>query len=792
MSRPAVSEGLPVRRQVALSAYWFSLNFESASLLTIVIPAALDRLAFHAHTTTLAQLAVVGSLVAMVLPPMAGAISDRIHRRGGQRRSMLLWGTLVNVLGLLGMLSAGSVLSLAGGFLVAILGQNVAGAAYQAMMPDIVPKESWGLASGYMGVASLLGTIGGLAIAGIFPPAAVYCVMALVAVLGGSYSAGAARGEETLAPVPVVRAKVRDRRDFFLVFLARFFVMFGQTLLMTFILYFFQDVLHVQSPKGSTALIAGLAMLGAVLSSIVLGNFSDRSDRPGIVFLATIPMAIAAGGFGLYSNMHWIFLFAILYGVGYGAYLSVDWALALDAIPDLSNVARDLGIWGIASNLPAVLAPAAGGVLLARALTPAMGYRELFLVTGGVTLLGAIVVLFVRTARRASFADIGLRLGVSLLLFIYVRVAYRVRIEGRLPRDRGATLVVANHAHDLEGMVLPVCLQWQGRLSQPVYSAGSERLFEPGFLATRAPDFLRPVLAGVHLGKILSHLGVRPIENMPRSRPFVGLAYAVWLWHGNLQFRDVFTADTLLTLGIPGSARLRHAWRAGFLQAAQTVLPFTTLRAPYRAEVRADVRGRIEGQIDALADILDDGGTLYLTPEGRYTENGELSRLRESLVRLVPHAENVVLSALSYDPFNPGRLRLLVRLLEAGPGPDLRRKLVAARPVTVSQVVAAVLVKREGGITRDEVVQLAAELVRDLGGGVALAPEIREDPRPAVRKAIQCMLRRGILREAGGCLCVTEKRGDERFPGVTDMLSYQAAQFEETRLAGGRVPTSLA
>ena len=791
MSRPAVSEGLPVRSHVALSAYWFSLNFESASLLTIVIPAALDRLALHAHTTTLAQLAVVGSFVAMVLPPLAGAVSDRIHRRGGQRRSMLLWGTLVNVIGLLGMLSAGSVASLAGGVLVAILGQNVSGAAYQAMMPDIVPKESWGLASGYMGVASLLGTIGGLAIAGIFTPEAVYCVMAMVAVLGGVCSAGVARGEEAVALVPGVRAKMRSRRDFILVFLARFFVMFGQTLLMTFILYYFQDVLHVHSPKGSTALIAGAAMLGAVLSSIVLGNFSDRSDRPGIVFFATIPMAIAAGGFGIYSDMHWIFFFAILYGIGYGAYLSVDWALALDAIPDLSRVARDLGTWGIASNLPAVLAPAAGGVLLARALTPAAGYRELFLVTGGVTLLGAIVVLFVRTARRASFADIGLRLGVSLLLFVYVRIAYRVRIEGGLPRDRGATLVVANHAHDLEGMVVPVCLQWQGRLSQPVYSAGSERLFEPGFLATRGPGLLRPVLAGVHLGKILSHLGVRPIENMPRFRPLVGFAYAAWQRYGNLLIRDVFNADTLLALGIPGSARLRDTWRARFLRVAQTVLPFTALKAPYRAELRADVRGRIEEQIDALADILDHGGTLYLTPEGRYTENGELSRLREALVRLVPHAENVVLSALSYDPFNPGRLRLLVRLVDVGPGLDLRRKLVVARPVTVSQLVATVLVNKEGGITRNEVEQQVAELVRDLRGKVALAPDIREAPRPAVRSAIRYMLRRGFLREAGGRLFVTEKRGDERFPGVADMVSYQAAQFAETRLAGERVPTTL-
>ena len=779
-----------MRRQVALSAYWFSLNFESASLLTIVIPAALDRLAFQAHTSTLARLAVLGSVVAMLLPPLAGTVSDRIHHRGGQRRPMLLWGTAINVLGLLWMMQSPNVASLTGGFLVAILGQNIAGAAYQAMMPDIVPRESWGLASGYMGVASLLGTVGGLAIAGVFSPPVAYLAMAVVGVAGGVYSSSAARGEELVVHEFVAKPKIRRRSDFILVFSARFLVMFGQTLLMTFVLYFFQDVLHVSSPQGSTALVAGAAMLGAVIASIVLGNFSDRSDRPGIVFFATIPMALAAGGFGLLENAHWIFLFGMLYGVGYGAYLSVDWALALDAIPDLSNVARDLGVWGIASNLPAVLAPAAGGILLAQAVGPAAGYRELFLVTGGVTLLGAFVVLFVRTQRRASFADIGLRLFVSGILYVYVRLAYRVSISGRLPRRRGATLVVSNHAHDLEGMVLPVCLQWQGRLSQPLYSAGSERLFEPGFLATRAPAFLRPFLARIHVGKILSHLGVRPIENMPRTRPFVGLAYAVWQRRGNLPFAEVFTPETLAALGLPADGRLRDAWRPRCLRAAQTVLPFTALREPYRKEMRAGVRERIEGQIDGLTALLDGGGTLYLTPEGRYTEDGALSRLRESMVRLLPHAENVVLSAVAYDPFAPGRLRLLVRLVPLRSGIELRRQLLAARAVTVSQIVATVLLQAEGPLAALRAQTEAASLIAHLPEGAALAPDLQRSAARSVRRALRALEARGTVRATGAGFLLTDRRADPRFDGVEDMVGYQAAHFRETvaALQGLRPP----
>ncbi len=792
MSRPAASEPLPVRRQVALSAYWFSLNFESASLLTIVIPATLDRLAFQNHVSMLWRIAAIGSVVAMLLPPFAGAFSDRVHRRGGQRRPMLLWGTLVNVLGLFWMLSAGSVLSLGGGFLLAIIGQNFAGAAYQAMMPDIVPRDSWGLASGYMGVASLLGTIGGLAIAGIFPSGVAYWAMAVVAVLGAVYSASAAHGEEAVRREAAARATIRNRRDFILVFAARFCVMFGQALLMTYALYFFQDDLHVASPQASTALLGGLALVGAVLSAFVLGNLSDRSDRPGIVFFASIPMAIAAGGFGLMENVHWIFLFAILYGVGYGAYLSVDWALALDSIPDLSNVARDLGVWGIASNLPAVLAPVAGGIILTQVLAPAVGYRDLFLLTGAVTLLGAIVVLFVRTQRRTSFAETAFRLTVSLLLFVYVRIAYRVSIDGRLPRHRGSTLVVSNHAHDLEGMVLPVCLQWQGRLSQPVYSAGSERLFEPGFLATRGPRPLQPLLAWVHLGWILRHLGVRPIENMPRSRPLVGLAYAVWQRHGDLPVGEVFTKDVLLQLGIGASSlRLRDVWRRRLLGVAQEMLPFTALKEPYRGEIRAGVRQRVEGQIDVLTAILDQGGTLYLTPEGRYTEDGALGRLRESLMRLLPHADNVVLSGVSYDPFAPGRLRLLVRLVPLRSGLDLSRQLKAARTVTVSQIIAATLLAQDAPTGVAEIVRQALERLRGIEGKAAIAADLRRNPDSSVRRALAAMLERGILQLEGGAMTLSGRHKDPRFDGVQDMVRYQAAQLQETLEASQALPAVL-
>ena len=785
MSEQRTTDLVPLRTQIALSAFWFSLSFQGTALLTIVIPQALDGLARGDHTLVLSRLAVLGAVIAMALPPIAGAMSDAVRRHGGQRRPMLLWGAGIDVLGIFIIAEASNLYLLAGGFLIMVLGQNLAGAAYQAMMPDMIPRDQWGAASGYIGVFRLLGTIFGLGVAGFASTQVTYWAMALTAMAGAVYSASVMYDQNGDAQ-PRARARIRNRRDFSLVFAARFAVMFGQTLLMTYAFYFFQDVMHAQSPQGSTAIFAGLAMVGAVASSLVLGFVSDRSDRPGIVALAGIPMAVAVGGFALYPDANLLLLYACLYGLGWGAYLSVDWALALDSIPDLANVARDLGIWGIASNLPQVIAPAVGGWLILHFATRFEGYRALFLVAGGVTLLGSLIVLGVRSRRRRARPSIPLQALVALILRIYVRCKFRVSVLGRLPRRRGATLVVGNHGHPMEGVVVPPLLFWMSSPRHRVYIAGSERIFEPGFLADRGAGPMGRLLAGVSVGRVVAALGVRPIENMTRSRPFTSLAYEVYRRHGDLPLAEVFTEDALgdLKLDAWPSLRLRDAWRARLLGAAQRQLTFSALREPYRTEVRSGLRPRVEGQLRDLSELLRGGATLYLTPEGRYTDDGRMARFRAAFPTLLDHAQGVYLAATSYDTFQPGRMRLWLRLVPLGRGADARTELMARRPVTASQVLARALHSAAAPLTQSELEGSAQRILGALPLGAFIAPDLVRDPRRTLRRTLGHMLRIGLLAQsADGRLTPQDRLGDPRFPHVADMVSFHDAHLAETEQA---------
>lgn len=390
------------RDQSLLNAYWIPLNFQGSALLAIAVPAAL--LKFHSgqgHTQLFAILVSVVAAISILVPPPVGALSDHLRQRGGHRRTFILLGTALNAVGLVWLAFTGTLWAFTAALIVAVIGQSISTASYQALIPEVVPREHWGTSAGYQGVASLLGAVAGLAVASIASPEATFLWSALVVALGGV----------TVALTPEGRwaepehVHVSDWRNFAVVFTSRFFTLTGLTLLATFVLYFFRDVQKVDNPSVSTGLFGILALGGAIVTAFLTGVLSDRMPRKHIMALAAIPMALAGLGFAIAPQPQYLIVYALLFGLGYGAFLSVGWAIAIDSVPQMRDVARDLGIWGIASGLPTIIAPIAGGWLLARYASPLEGYRMLFLLAGLFFALGGAAVLGVRERARASRSE---------------------------------------------------------------------------------------------------------------------------------------------------------------------------------------------------------------------------------------------------------------------------------------------------------------------------------------------------------------------------------------------------
>lgn len=445
----AVPDAAPLsaRQHIVLSTFWFSLNFQSAALLPVVIPTQIllfvspGAVGDAQQATFLGWFAALGTVVAVVAQPATGLLSDRTRGPLGRRRPYIAIGGALLLLGAFELAAARALVGFALGFLVMQLGGSVATAAYQGLVPDLVPAEQRGTTSGYIGLMTILGNVGSLAVAGILFGQVTSGVGAgaliergagwYYALSGLVLSAGLAvtllRVHETpLAERediaddggigPSVRPSWRTRlartwldpwrhRNFTWVFLTRGAVMMGLALFMTFIGYYFANVAHVPSFALATAVIALLALLGAASSALFLGVLSDRIGRVPLVCASTACMALAALAFVVAPDRVPLWPLGIVFGVGYGAYSSVDWALAIDALPSPRAAGKDMGLWSISTTLPAVLAPPLGGLVIAAASgfgALALGYRLVFALAVLFFVLGAACILFVRERPRGG------------------------------------------------------------------------------------------------------------------------------------------------------------------------------------------------------------------------------------------------------------------------------------------------------------------------------------------------------------------------------------------------------
>jgi MFS family permease len=95
-----------------------------------------------------------------------------------------------------------------------------------------------------------------------------------------------------------------------------------------------------------------------------------------------------------------------IFGIGYGAYTSVDWALATDVLPNMDDAAKDMGLWHMALTIPQFLATPVAGKLLdtfqgvgRTTGRPNLGYTVIFSLAVVYFLLGTIFVRKVKKAR---------------------------------------------------------------------------------------------------------------------------------------------------------------------------------------------------------------------------------------------------------------------------------------------------------------------------------------------------------------------------------------------------------
>jgi len=412
-------DGAPRRRlrlsdHLFISVYWFALNFHWMPMLSVIVSThILTLVPEYEKARVLGYVMAMGAFVAMIVQPLAGAASDRCTHSLGRRRPFVVAGTLGNCLALMAMAYAPGLWPFAIAFFFVQMMNNISGGAYQGLIPDLVPEEERGKASGFMGLMTMLGSIVSIVICGVMVEAGLlvhtYWLIAGVLIAGMLLTLYGVR-ERPLETTPPFEWRsflrqfwVDPRRfpDFAWVWVTRALVMLGFYTLLEFLNYYLRDVLGMTNFVGATAQVSALVLVGATLSTFVSGSLSDRAGRRLLVCVAGLLMGTTALAFLLTDSFGVVLAFGVVFGLGYGAYISVDWALAVDVLPSAGTAGKDLGIWSIAVTLPQVIAPLVGGQIIhyGNQWGPGLGYRAVYLTAFLYIACGAVLVWRIRRAR---------------------------------------------------------------------------------------------------------------------------------------------------------------------------------------------------------------------------------------------------------------------------------------------------------------------------------------------------------------------------------------------------------
>lgn len=376
--------------------------------LVVTLALKLDALVGDGAPDSLALVAGLGALVAMVGNPLFGRLSDRTTSPAGMRRPWMVVGLVGGSLGTLMVAVAPNVGFVLLGWCLAQLFLNAVLAALLAVLPDQVPARQRGYVSGVLGVCLPVASVAGTYLVKVFSPHHLPMFLAPCAV-GGSLVLWFAWRLDDRRLEPGSRpawswgelARTFSIRltggDFRWAFSSRFLFVLAYAFLTTYEAFYLLN--HLGSPDddvpGQVFLATLLQSTLVIAASLAGGPLSDRTGRRKVfVMAASAVFGVAMLGLALTTQLGGFYAALAVSGLGLGLYVAVDLALVVDVLPDPASRGKDLGVFNIAGALPYSIAPA-----VAPAILVVGSYSALYAVASVCAFAGALAIRPVRGVR---------------------------------------------------------------------------------------------------------------------------------------------------------------------------------------------------------------------------------------------------------------------------------------------------------------------------------------------------------------------------------------------------------
>lgn len=393
---------------LVLNAYWVGLSFMWNALHPIILPAVLlNYVPDEKKNTYLGLLTFLGLVIAMIVQPLSGALSDGWKSRFGRRRPLIVFGTLFDFVFLSVLAWAGGLVWLFIGYIGLQLSSNIAHGPLQGLLPDHVPQTQLGVASSLKTFMDMLSLVIASLLAGRLlnsvtrdPTTIMLVVIGLLAVSAAITIFGVkeepARDQERTdwkALFGQFKINFRENSSYWWLITERALFLLGIYGVQAFAQYYLQDVLHVPDPPKQTGDLLAVLTISLVVLVLIGGWLTDKYGAKKILYFATL---VATGGIFLMvfaKDMRSLFIFGSILGAGIGLFLTSNWALANSLAPE-AEAGKYLGLTNLATAGSGALARLEGPALdWLNASQPGawIGYKGLFVFGAAMILLSAFI-----------------------------------------------------------------------------------------------------------------------------------------------------------------------------------------------------------------------------------------------------------------------------------------------------------------------------------------------------------------------------------------------------------------
>ncbi len=124
-------------------------------------------------------------------------------------------------------------------------------------------------------------------------------------------------------------------------------------------------ILALGGSKATAGLFLGFLTYASAFSAPLTGALADRVGKRPMLIACSLGIASFHAVYGLLADYRWLLVLAVVHGTFWSGLLSASAAYVTDLVPE-SRRAEGIGIWGLATVVAIMVAPATGFAMLSR------------------------------------------------------------------------------------------------------------------------------------------------------------------------------------------------------------------------------------------------------------------------------------------------------------------------------------------------------------------------------------------------------------------------------------------